>query len=140
MPVLTGVMAMLMPLLVLGAAGGATSDPSGPVLCGAGGAQQTVNGVTLTAEQMANAQTIVTVTASRHVPSYAALVALTTAYMESTLHNSTVETDHDSEGLFQQRISIYTKAVADDPVKATGAFLDRLVRVPSWQTKDSRSN
>ena len=132
-PVLMG-MAMLMPFLILGAAGGATPDPSGAVLCGAGGAQQTINGVRLTAEQLANAQAIVAVTASRHLPSYAALVALTTAYTESTLHNSTIETDHDSEGLFQQRISIYTKAVADDPVKATGAFLDRLVTVPNWQT------
>ena len=134
-PILTGVLAMLIPFLILGAAGGATPHPpSGAVLCGAGGALQTINGVTLTAEQMANAQTIVAVTASRHLPSYAALVALTTAYTESTLHNSTAETDHDSEGLFQQRISIYTKAVADDPVKATGAFLDRLVTVANWQT------
>jgi len=134
-PILTGVLAMLIPFLILGAAGGATPDPpSGAVLCGAGCAQQTINGVTLTAEQMANAQTIVAVTASRHLPAYAALVALTTAYTESTLHNSTAETDHDSEGLFQQRISIYTKAVADDPVKATGTFLDRLVTVANWQT------
>jgi cell wall-associated NlpC family hydrolase len=133
-PAPTGVIAILVPFLILAAAGGATPDPSGPVLCGAGGAQQTINGATLAAEQMANAQTIVAVTASRRLPSYAALVALTTAYTESTLHNSTIETDHDSEGLFQQRISIYTKAVADDPVKATGAFLDRLVTVPNWQT------
>jgi peptidoglycan DL-endopeptidase CwlO len=134
MPILTGVLAMLIPFLILGAAGGATPNPSGLVLCGAGGAQQTINRVTLTAEQMANAQTIVAVTASRHLPAYAALVALTTAYMESILRNSIAETDHDSEGLFQQRISIYTKAVADDPVKATNAFLDRLITVPNWQT------
>ena len=39
----------------------------------------------------------------------------TTAYTESKLRNSTVQTDHDSEGLFQQRVSIYTEAVADRP-------------------------
>ncbi|HEY3713183.1 MAG TPA: NlpC/P60 family protein [Jatrophihabitantaceae bacterium] len=127
-------MAVLMPFLMLGAAGGAATPPAGAVLCGAGGAQQNVNGVTLSAEQMANAQTIVTVTASRHLPSYAAIVALTTAYTESTLHNSSVESDHDSEGLFQQRISVYGKAVADDPVRSTNAFLDRLLGVPNWQS------
>src|SRR5262249_2546319 len=41
--------------------------------------------------------------------------------------------DHDSEGLLQQRVSIYTEAVAADPVKATNAFLDRLVQMPNWQ-------
>ena len=61
------------------------------------------------------------------------LDAVVVAYAESKLVNST-QTDHDSEGLFQQRVSIYTKAVADDPVKATNAFLDRLVRVPNWHT------
>jgi cell wall-associated NlpC family hydrolase len=35
--------------------------------------------------------------------------------------------------LFQQRVSIYGEAVAADPVKATNAFLDRLVGVPNWQ-------
>jgi peptidoglycan DL-endopeptidase CwlO len=50
------------------------------------------------------------------------------------LRNQLTETDHDSEGLFQQRISIYTKQVADDPVKATNAFLDRLVKIANWQT------
>ena len=77
---------------------------------------------------MGNAQTIVTVTAGRAAPVYAAVVAVTTAFTESALRNSTVHDDHDSEGLFQQRISIYTAAVADDPVKATNAFLDRLHR------------
>ena len=83
---------------------------------------------------MGNAQTIVTVTAARALPSYAAVVAVTTAYTESRLHNTTVQTDHDSEGLFQQRVSIYTKPVADDPVRATNAFLDRLTRIPHWQS------
>jgi cell wall-associated NlpC family hydrolase len=133
LPILLGALTILAPFLVLGAAGGAETPPTGAVLCGAGGAQQTVAGITLSAEQMANAQTIVVETASRRLSSYAAVVALTTAYTESTLHNSSVETDHDSEGLFQQRISIYGKAVADDPVLSTNAFLDRLVGVANWQ-------
>jgi cell wall-associated NlpC family hydrolase len=132
-PIVIGAVSMMLPLFLLGAAGGATTPPAGAVLCGAGGAGQTVAGIALTAEQLANAQTIVTVTASRQLPSDAAVVALTTAYTESALRNTTVQTDHDSEGLFQQRISIYTKQVADDPVRATTAFLDRLTRIPHWQ-------
>ena len=78
---------------------------------------------------MGNAQTIVSVAAGRHLPVYAAVVAV-----DHRLHRigacttPAAQTDHDSEGLFQQRISIYRSRVADDPVKATNAFLDRLVR------------
>src|SRR5689334_7541530 len=92
-------------LLVLGGAG-ANASPSSAV-CGAAGTGQTIAGVTLDAEQMGNASTIVSVVAGRHLPSFAADVAVTTAYTESTLHNTTTQTYHDSEGLFQQRISIY---------------------------------
>jgi peptidoglycan DL-endopeptidase CwlO len=134
LPIAAGVGAMLMPFLILGAAGGATTPLPGPVLCGGGGTAQTIAGTRLDAEQLGNAHTIITVTANRHLPVYGAIVAVTTANTESTLHNTTTQTDHDSEGLFQQRISIYTKPVADDPVKATNAFLDRLVQVPNWQT------
>jgi cell wall-associated NlpC family hydrolase len=94
-----------------------------------------VNGVALDAEQMANATTIASVTAGRSLPSYAAVVAVDVAFTESSLRNTTTQSDHDSEGLFQQRISIYSKAVADDPVQATGAFLDRLMHVSGWQHK-----
>jgi cell wall-associated NlpC family hydrolase len=134
LPVAAGVGAMLMPLLILGAAGAAMTSLDGAVLCAGGGTGQTIDNVKLDAEQMGNAHTIATVTAERHLPVYAAVVAVTTSYTEASLHNSAVRSDHDSEGLFQQRVSLYTKAVADDPVKATNAFLDRLVGVPNWQT------
>jgi cell wall-associated NlpC family hydrolase len=134
LPVAAGVRSMLMPFLILGAAGAGTTSLDGAVLCAGGGTGHTIAGVTLDAEQMGNAHTIVTVTADRHLPVYAAVVAVTTSYTEASLHNSAVRSDHDSEGLFQQRVSIYTKAVADDPVKAMNAFLDRLVGVPNWQT------
>jgi cell wall-associated NlpC family hydrolase len=119
------------PFVVLAAAGAAVP---GPVVCGGGGTGQTVGSETLDAEQMGHAQTIVTVTAALRLPPYAATVALATAYQESKLRNSAVHTDHDSEGLFQQRVSIYPHAVAIDPVRATRAFLTRLVRVRNWQT------
>jgi len=134
LPVAAGVGSMLMPFLILGAAGAGTTALDGAVLCAGGGTGQTIAGVKLDAEQMGNAHTIVTVAANRHLPVSAAVVAVTTSYTEASLHNSAVQSDHDSVGLFQQRVSIYTKTVADDPVKATNAFLDRLVGVPDWQT------
>ena len=116
-------------LLLAGAGAGAA-----PADVGCAGSQ--VSGVALDGEQMVNARTVVQVTAGRGLPSLAGVIAVAAAYTESTLHNSTVATDHDSEGLFQQRVGIYTKEVADDPVRATNAFLDRLIGVPDWQTGD----
>ncbi len=126
------IVAMSAVLMVL-AGGGANASPTSSV-CGGGGTAQTIGTVTLDAEQMANAQTIVSVVAGRHLPVFAAVVAEATAYTESSLHNSATQSDHDSEGLFQQRVSIYTEAVAIDPVKATNAFLVRLLAVSNWQT------
>ncbi|WP_375504461.1 C40 family peptidase [uncultured Jatrophihabitans sp.] len=119
-------------LMLIGGAG-ANADPTSSD-CGGAGTGQTIGGIALTAEQMGNAQTIVSTTAGRNLPVLAAVVAVDTAYTESTLQNSTTQRDHDSEGLFQQRVSIYTKAVADDPVKSTNAFLDRLVKLTGWQS------
>nr|MDQ2710085.1 hypothetical protein [Actinomycetota bacterium] len=103
--------------------------------CGPGGTAQTVLDQHLDAEQMANATTIVTVVNHRVLPARAAVIALATAYQESRFHNVQVAVDHDSLGLFQQRVMYYTAAVAADPVKATGAFLDRVVQQPNWQTR-----
>jgi cell wall-associated NlpC family hydrolase len=131
---------MLMPFLILGAAGAGTTSLDGSVLCSGGGTGQSIAGVNLDAEQMGNAGTIVTVTADRHLPVYAAVVAVDTSYTESSLRNRATHTDHDSEGILQQRVSIYTSAVAADPVKATSAFLDRLAGVPNWQTNPVGAN
>ncbi len=127
----TPLLAISTVLLVLGGAG-ANAAPASAV-CGGAGTGQSVAGVSLDAEQMGNAQTIVSVAAGRQLPVLAAVIAVDTAYTESTLHNSSTQTDHDSEGLFQQRVSIYGAQVADDPVNATNAFLDKLIHVPNWQ-------
>jgi cell wall-associated NlpC family hydrolase len=119
-------------VMMVMAGGGANASPASRV-CGGGGTAQTIGNVKLDAEQMGNAQTIVSVAAGRYLPSHAAVVAVATSYTEVKLRNQLTETDHDSEGLFEQRISLYTKPVADDPVKATNAFLDRLVKIPNWQ-------
>jgi cell wall-associated NlpC family hydrolase len=119
-------------LMLAGAGPGDAATVSG---CGGAGTGGQVAGVTLDAEQMQNTKTIIDVTAGRHLPAYAAIIAVDASYTEITLRNATTRTDHDSEGLFQQRISIYGKDVADDPVKATNAFLDRLVTVPNWRNQ-----
>ena len=111
------------------------SDGATDGLCGPGGTAQTVLDRPLDAEQMANAAAIVTVVQQRVLPARAAVIALATAYQESTFHNIVVAVDHDSLGLFQQRVMSYTAAVAADPVKATNAFLDRVVQQPDWQTR-----
>ena len=102
--------------------------------CGSGGAGQQIGDVHLSSEQLANAQTIVATVAAAGAPKYASVVALATATQESTLHNYLVQVDHDSEGLFQQRVAIYTERVATNPVLSTQAFLKRLLGVPHWQT------
>jgi cell wall-associated NlpC family hydrolase len=132
LPVVVPLLGTAALLVVLGGAG-SSAAPSGTV-CGGAGTGTIIGGVTLGAEQLGNARTIVSVVAGRHLPAFAASVAVTAAYTESTLHNSTTQTDHDSEGLFQQRISIYGKQIADNPVNASNAFLDRLVSMPGWQT------
>src|SRR4051794_34489085 len=118
--------------LLLG--GTATNDTTFDPTCGAGGTGQTIGTVSLDADQIGHARTIVTVTSSRQLPVRAAVIATVTAYSESKLRNSAVPTDHDSEGLFQQRVSICTEAVAIGPVRASNAFLDRLTAVPDWDT------
>jgi cell wall-associated NlpC family hydrolase len=123
---------MLAVLLVVLIGAGAAAQPA-PLGCGTAGTATTIANQRLDAEQMSNAQTIVTVTAGRRLPAYAAIVAVATAYQESKLRNVLVELDHDSEGLFQLRVGLWTKAIADDPVRSTNWFLDRLVRVPNWQ-------
>jgi cell wall-associated NlpC family hydrolase len=121
---------LLLPLMIAGAAIG--SPPL--TLCGPGGTAQSVGDVQLDAEQMGNAQTVVSVTAQRGLPSYAATVALATVAQESMFHNYLVFKDADSLGLFQQRVRFYTASVAANPTRATNAFLDALVEVSGWAT------
>jgi hypothetical protein len=93
--------------------------------------------LTLTNEQAANAATIAAVARSRGLPARATVIALATAQQESRLRNLDYG-DRDSLGLFQQRPSQGwgTEAQVQDPVYATGKFLDGLVEVPGWETGD----
>jgi peptidoglycan DL-endopeptidase CwlO len=127
---MTGVLGLVVAAAALGAA------PVGSNGCGPAGTAQRVAGVTVDAEQLGNAATIVDVVARRRLPAHAAVIAVATAYQESRLRNLTYgdAAGPDSAGLFQQRPSAGwgTRAQVLNPVYATGAFVDRLVTVPGW--------
>ena len=93
------------------------------------------SGVTLTGEQIGNAQVIAQVAHDRGLPERAVVIALATAMQESRLRNLD-HGDRDSLGLFQQRPSQGwgTPAQVQDPVYAAGRFYDHLVQIPDWQT------
>lgn len=89
---------------------------------------------TYSAEQTANAALISAVALDRGLPPRAASIALATAYQESKLENID-HGDRDSLGLFQQRPSQDwgTPAQIMDPVHASNAFYDALVRIRGYQ-------
>lgn len=97
----------------------------------------TVSGHTaeLQPEQAENAGLITAVAVKRGLPARAATIALATAMQESKLFNLT-DGDRDSLGLFQQRPSQGwgTKAQILDPVHATNAFYDALVKIDGYET------
>ena len=92
----------------------------------------------LATDQAANAALITAVSVRRGLPPRAASIALATAMQESKLRNI----GHgdlagpDSRGLFQQRPSQGwgTQEEVMDPVYATNAFYDALVKVPGYAT------
>lgn len=127
---------LLMLVFVIGVPMAALGVSADPGACGPGGTAQTVLDQNLDAEQMANAGVIVQVTAGRGLPQRAAVIALATAYQESKYINYQQPTDGTTSiGLFAQMTIYYGAGVAADPAKATGAFLDRLVQQPNWQTR-----
>src|SRR4051794_5636859 len=91
--------------------------------------------VEVTPEQMANAATITGVAVRRGLPARAATIAVATAIQESKLVNLDYG-DRDSLGLFQQRPSQGwgTAAQVRDPVHATNAFYDALVKVDGYRS------
>jgi hypothetical protein len=99
--------------------------------------------------EMENANAIVAVGKQRGLPPRAMVIAVATAMQESNLYNTASSAvpasfsyphqgnsvDHDSVGLFQQRVSQDWGSVAQlmDPATSAGLFYDRLVRVAGWQ-------
>jgi hypothetical protein len=92
----------------------------------------------LATDQAANAALITAISVQRGLPPRAATIAVATAMQESKLRNigHGDEVGPDSRGLFQQRPSQGwgTEAQVMDPVYATNAFYDHLVKVPGYET------
>ena len=93
------------------------------------------NAVALDFGQAADAASIAGVAVRDRLPARALTIAYATAWQESKLENLTYG-DRDSVGIFQQRPSEGwgTTAQLEDPVYATQAFFNKLVKVPGYQT------
>ncbi|MEB3371312.1 C40 family peptidase [Saccharopolyspora mangrovi] len=130
MPAAMGGIAVLAVSGSLGIAFGGCHGDGGP-----GGGGQQVGDQQWSGEQMTNAQTITSVVQQRHLPKPAAVLAISTAIVESRLINVHYG-DRDSLGLFQQRPSMGWGSPEDvtNPVYATGKFLDHLVELEGWHT------
>lgn len=92
----------------------------------------------LATDQAANAALITAIAVSRGLPARAATIAIATSMQEAKLRNINYG-DHagpDSRGLFQQRPSQGwgSEEQLMDPVYATNAFYDALVKVPGYQS------
>ena len=85
-------------------------------------------------EQAGNAATIAAVAVHRGLPGRAATIGIATAMQESKLRNLDYG-DRDSRGLFQQRPSQGWGTVEQimDPVYASNAFYDVLVKIEGYQ-------
>jgi hypothetical protein len=92
------------------------------------------NSTDLDPEQAGNAAVIASVAVHRGLPGRAATIGIATAMQESKLVNLPGG-DRDSIGLFQQRPSQGwgTPAQIRDPVYATNAFYDVLVKIEGYQ-------
>jgi hypothetical protein len=110
---------------------GHTVLPFGEV-CTAQAAQNTAE---LDPEQAGNAAVIASVAVRRALPARAASIAIATAMQESKLRNVGYG-DRDSLGLFQQRPSQGwgTRAQVLDPVHASNAFYDALVKIHGFES------
>ena len=89
----------------------------------------------LSGEQVKNAATIISVGHELKLPPRGWVVAVATAMQESSLHNSSIATDHDSLGLFQQRPSTGwgTPEQILNPRYASAKFYQKLIQVRGWQ-------
>jgi cell wall-associated NlpC family hydrolase len=110
--------------------GGGCDGDGGP-----GGGSQQIGPRSWSAEQTANAQTITSVALGRALPRRAAVIAVSTAIVESGLRNLGYG-DRDSLGLFQQRPSQGwgTPQQIMTPTSSAGKFYDHLMALPGWAT------
>jgi hypothetical protein len=91
----------------------------------------------MTAYRVSCARAVIAEVERRGLPERAAVIAVTTTIIESTIENLTYG-DRDSVGLFQQRDSWGSQSDRLKPAWATSAFLDKMLRVysdGSWKTR-----
>jgi hypothetical protein len=139
MPSLTPVIAaglgalLVIPLLVFGGMNpsGTSCLPAAVVSMSDGGG---TTSIPWDGEQVANAETIVSVGQTKAVPAWGWVIAVATAMQESRLRNLPGG-DRDSIGLFQQRPSAGwgTPTQLRSPAYQAGKFYDALQVVPDWQ-------
>jgi hypothetical protein len=101
------------------------------------GIQSAQSDLSLSTEQMRNAQKIIQAGQTMGLPSRAWLIAIATSMQESKLTNLGylgAANDYDSLGLFQQRPSSGWGSAEQlqDPAYAAKAFYGALTRVPGW--------
>jgi hypothetical protein len=90
----------------------------------------------MTPDQQAIAATIVRVARERNLPQRAAVIGLATAYQETKFTNYLTHTDSTTSlGILGQMTVYYGHDVATTPALAIGAFYDRLVKQPAWDTR-----
>ena len=83
------------------------------------------------------ARVVVNAVKARGLESRAAVIAIATVIVETHLQNRSDVVDHTSIGLYQQQDGWGTREQRLDPVWATNAFLNKMVRVypnDSWKT------
>jgi hypothetical protein len=82
----------------------------------------------LNGERICCARQVVQAVKARRLHKRAAVIALTTTIVESTILNINKEYDHDSLGLFQQRASWGSRQNRLNPTWATNAFINAMLR------------
>ncbi|MEV4478077.1 hypothetical protein, partial [Nonomuraea sp. NPDC049504] len=91
----------------------------------------------MSAYRVSCARMIVKAVRERGLDLRAAAIAMTTVIVESSIQNISEKVDHTSLGLFQQQDNWGSAAHRLDPIWATNAFLDKMIRLyPNnrWKT------
>ncbi|SDH12341.1 hypothetical protein, partial [Nonomuraea jiangxiensis] len=91
----------------------------------------------MSAYRVSCARMVIKAVHDRGLDPRAAVIAMATTIVETSIQNISEEVDHDSLGLFQQRASWGSASQRLNPTWATNAFLDKMIRVypnNSWRT------
>ncbi|MEU7857617.1 tachylectin-related carbohydrate-binding protein [Nonomuraea sp. NPDC049141] len=91
----------------------------------------------MSAYRVSCARMVIKAVHDRGLEPRAAVIAVTTTIVETSIQNISEEVDHDSLGLFQQRATWGSKSQRLDPTWATNAFLNKMLREypnNNWRT------